>query len=141
MGRRVPFGDPQQFVVRRVPPRLRAQPPDVSAAITVLRWPMDEEPNVRYHAQLSQDPQFATVLSEQTLDMPQFSIPRPGPGTYFLRVRVLDSDGFEGAFGEAQSFEVPVPAPPAEAAPGPRSRRWLWLLPAAAIIAGVAILL
>ena len=53
--------------------------------------------------------------------------------------RMLEADGFEGAFGEPQSFDVPAPV--VEPAPPRRPRaRWLWLIPAAAIVAGVAVL-
>ena len=138
-GEEGPFSDPQQFVLRRPPPRLTPERPDMSAAVTVLRWPVAPESNVRYHAQIARSAEFGTILSEHTLDEPQLSLPRPAPGSYWLRVRVLEADGFEGEFGEAQSFDVQAPVEPPPAPPRPR--RWLWLLPAAAIVAGIAILL
>lgn len=137
-GEEGPFGDPQPFVLRQRPPRLTPERPDMSAPVTTLRWPAALESNVRYHAQVSSSAAFGTLVSEHTLDQPQLSLPRPAPGSYWVRVRVLESDGFEGEFGEPQLFEVPAPVEPTPA-PRPR-RRWLWLLPAAAVVAGVAIL-
>jgi hypothetical protein len=139
-GEEGPFSDPQRFVLRQPPPRLTPERPDLTSPTTVLRWPAAAEPNVRYHAQLAGSPGFDTLISEHTLDQPELSIPKPGPGSYWVRVRVLEADGFEGVFGEPQSFDVTAPAPVEPARPS-RTRRWLWLLPAAVIVAGVAIFL
>lgn len=34
------------------------------------------------------------------------TVPRPDPGHYFLRVRTIDADGYEGPFGAAQAVDV-----------------------------------
>ena len=136
-GEEGPFGDAQAFTIRRAPERPTAEPPAVGSDSLALRWPAGSGAGVRYQAQLARDVDFAMLESEHTVNEPQLTLRRPAPGTYYLRVRTIEADGFEGAFGTTQAFAVP---PPEVVPPSPRRRWWLWLVPPVAI-AGVAIFL
>ena len=46
---------------------------------------------------------------------PQLLLRDPPSGTYYLRVKTIDADGFAGPFGQAQQIDVP-------------SSPWWWLL-------------
>jgi len=46
----------------------------------------------------------------RNLDKPEIDVPRPQPGTYFMRYRATDPDGFVGPFSSAQRFTI-VPPP------------------------------
>jgi hypothetical protein len=135
-GKEGPFGDGQTFVVRRAPAAPSAEPPGLEGDRVTLRWPAGE-PGSRYYAQLARDPLFASIHSEHTVSEPMLALPRPAPGTYHLRVRTIEADGYEGAFGAPQSFEVLPPEAPAR----PGRRWWPWVIPPAAIAALVALLL
>jgi hypothetical protein len=49
------------------------------------------------------------------------TLPTPPPGTYHLRLRTLDADGFAGPYGATQQIDVP------------RSWGW-WLIPASLLL-------
>jgi hypothetical protein len=51
-----------------------------------------------------------------TADKPEIALPKPSPGTYFLRARAFNAAGVPGPWGQTQMIEQPYP-------------RWLWLLP------------
>ena len=110
-----PFGPVQSFMLRPLPPSPTVAPPEVGEQQLQFRWQAGE-PGQHYQLQWARDPEFKQELQELVVDAPQAALPRPEPGTYYLRVRTLTSDGTAGPYGGAQQFEVP------------RSR-WLWLLP------------
>jgi hypothetical protein len=70
-----------------------------------------------YRFQLADEPGFAAPRIDAVTALPEFVLPAPAAGVYFLRVATIDSDGHSGAFGSVQTIEIPSPAPPA----------WLWL--------------
>jgi hypothetical protein len=47
------------------------------------------------------------MVAERRLDQPSTSIARPEGGSYFMRVRATDADGFVGPFTRPQRIEVP----------------------------------
>jgi hypothetical protein len=49
---------------------------------------------------------FAKVVRHIETAEPQVAFERPGAGTYFARVRSIDADGYQGAFSQAQKFDV-----------------------------------
>ena len=64
---------------------------------------------------------FSAPLHTVQTAVPEATLPRPGPGRYFIRVRSVDADGIAGAFGGVQQVDVPHP-------------RWWWLLPAGLLL-------
>ena len=65
------------------------------------------EAGQKFHVQLARDSDFRTMVSDTLVAEAQFSMARPEAGAYFLRIKTLDSDGFEGPFSQAQRIEVP----------------------------------
>ena len=53
-------------------------------------------------------------------DKPEAVLPKPSPGTYYLRARGFNAAGAAGPWGQTQTIEQPYP-------------RWLWLLPLLAV--------
>lgn len=109
-----PFGPVQSFSVRPEPPSPAIQPPELGDEV-VLRW-QAAPPGWRYQLQWSADPQFQGSPRTLDLDEPQARLPRPAPGSYYLRLRAIDEQGHAGPYGGTQQIDVPHP-------------RWLWLLP------------
>jgi hypothetical protein len=56
---------------------------------------------------LANEPKFAKPLLAQTLHSPSVTLPLPNHGTYYMRYRAIDPDGFVGPFVAAQRFLVP----------------------------------
>jgi len=109
-----PFGDAQQFTVKPIPPTPALAPPEIGDKELQFRWAA--APGVaRYQLQWASDAEFKQLISEPQTTEPALLLPRPSAGTYYLRVKSADADGYAGPYGSAQVVEVP------------RSR-WYWLL-------------
>ncbi|WP_293778053.1 FecR domain-containing protein [uncultured Oxalicibacterium sp.] len=65
-------------------------------------------PGQRFTFQLATDPSFTTLVHDVTTEQPEVKLPRPQAGTYYARVRSIDSDGFVGTYSPAQRFVVPL---------------------------------
>jgi len=131
-GERGPFGDPLTFTQRRYPEG-RTATAGVAADALTLRWsPGASGETARF--QLAGDRAFDHVLVDRTLADAQVTVPRPAPGTYYLRVCALDSDGVAGPYGPVQAIDVP-------AAPDRRHSRWWWIVPPAAAAIVLLVLL
>ncbi len=113
-GDRGPWGDPQRFVLK--PPPADPETPTIGDDALAFTW--SGEPGQTFLFQLARDAGFADMVAERRLDQPSTSIARPEGGSYFMRVRATDADGFVGPFTRPQRIEVP-PRP----WPG-----WPWLL-------------
>ena len=129
-GERGPFGDPVSFTQRKYPDG-RTASADIEKTTLTLRW-SSGEPGETSHFQLASDREFAHVLVDRTLPESQVTVPRPDAGTYFLRVRALDTDGVAGQYGPVQQIDVPKL---------PRRHSWWWLVPPAAAAAFFLVLL
>lgn len=108
-----PFGDVQSFTLRPLPPSPVPQAPELGDSLT-LRW--RAVPGMSYQLQLAADQDFARPIGQWDASEPQLSLDRPGPGSYYLRLRSVDAHGQAGPWGGTQQIDVPHP-------------RWLWLLP------------
>lgn len=72
--------------------------------------------------QVARDAAFSSIVREGRLGDPEMDLGHFHPGSYVVRVRWVDDDGYQGPYGPAQNFSVPLPA-------------WLWLIVPAAVIA------
>ncbi|MCC6535575.1 MAG: FecR domain-containing protein [Burkholderiales bacterium] len=106
-GDRGPWSDPAAFEV--LPPPAAPEPPAIDDDKIVLRWAA--EPGQRFLFQMARDAQFANMHVERKLDQPTITLPRPQPGSYFVRVQATDPDGFVGPFTATQRIDVPEPPP------------------------------
>lgn len=110
-----PFGDAQSYTQKPEPPSPALEPPESGAGGLVFRW-QAPAPGQKVRFQVATDSAFGQIVLDETTDAAQTLLKDPAPGTYHLRARTLEADGFEGPFGAAQQVEVP------------RSP-WWWLLP------------
>ena len=98
-----PFGDIQSFTLKPIP--AVPNPPKAEGGRIGFSW--GAEPMQRFEFQLARDAAFKDLVMEKNLDKPEISIDKPGAaGTYFMRYRATDADGFVAPFSSAQSFEV-----------------------------------
>lgn len=113
-----PWGDPQRFVLKSPP--ADPDPPGIGDNEIAFAW--SGEPGQTFLFQLARDAGFADLVAERQLSQPAVAITRPDGGSYFMRVRATDNDGFAGPFTRPQRVEIP-----------PRPWPWwplLFLLPA-----------
>lgn len=100
-----PWSDSQHFLLRPAPAAPLA--PAISERALDFSWP--SEPGQTFLFQLARDEAFADIVVALDLDVPSVSIPRPPAGTYYMRVRAVDADGFIGPFTGTQRITVPLP--------------------------------
>lgn len=119
-GRAGPFGDPQTFELQPPPPAPPPAEPEVSGDQLKLRWRADAGV-VRYELEWATTAGFdGSGVQRISTDKPEAVLPKPSPGTYYLRARGFNAAGAAGPWGQTQTIEQPYP-------------RWLWLLPLLAV--------
>lgn len=98
-----PFGDVQSFTLKPVP--AAPNPPKEEGGRIGFSW--SAEPGQVFDFQIARDKDFKDLVMEKKLDKPEIAIDKPdGAGTYFMRFRATDPDGFVAPYSSAQSFEV-----------------------------------
>lgn len=99
-----PYSDIQQF--RRLPPAPPMEAPAVDKEHMSVRWRAGE-PGQTFQFQLAAEEDFATPVIDMRVDGAEARFKRPKGGAYFMRVKTIDSDGTEGAYGTVQKIDVP----------------------------------
>ncbi|GAC1523847.1 MAG: hypothetical protein NVS3B11_24410 [Collimonas sp.] len=97
-----PYGDPQSF---NLMPAL--QVPKIADAIDgdlSFRW--SAEPGQTFLVEIGRDAGFSALLLTQTTTTPEINVPRPASGTYFIRIKATDSDGYAGPFSPSQKVYI-----------------------------------
>jgi hypothetical protein len=114
-----PYGDATPFEQRSVPASPTAEPPKLDGKNLTLSW-RALLPGQQVELQLARDANFETLVVNEKTSATELTLPTPAPGSYHLRMRTLDADGFAGPFGAPQQIEVP--------------RSWRWLLIPASLL-------
>lgn len=104
------WGTPQAFVQKPLPVAAEPLAATTAAAPTLrsFRWEATA-PGQAWEWQLARRADFDRVLRSGRSDQPALALEDLQPGRYWLRVRTIDADGFEGPYGEARAFDVPWP--------------------------------
>ena len=98
-----PFGDVQSFTLKPIP--AAPNPPKEDGGRVGFSW--GAEAGQKFEFQLARDTTFKDLVMEQKLDKPEITIDKPSAaGTYYMRYRATDPDGFVAPYSSAQSFEV-----------------------------------
>ena len=116
-----PFSEIQSFTY--VPPPANPEPGQAESSDRKLslKWPAAED-GQRYQLQISKDSKFSSIITDITLDEPNYISKKFRSGTYYFKIATIDSDGTVGSFSPPQEFDIP------------RSRIW-------DIVAGIIIFL
>ena len=105
-----PFGSAHAF--RIAPPAPAVAAASLTPIHIRVRWESDR-PGRRYRVGLARDLEFQRVVSDTEVDEPALQLARPAPGRYYLRVRAVEPDGYEGPYETPQTIELHAPpAPP-----------------------------
>lgn len=97
-----PYSDPHSFDLL---PAL--QVPKIADAIDgdlSFRW--NAEPGQTFLVEIGRDAGFSTLLLTQTTTTPEINVPRPASGTYFIRIKVTDSDSYVSPFSPSQKVYI-----------------------------------
>ena len=99
-----PFSDPQEL--RRVPPAPKADQPEIGDDSMDIRWRAGSA-GQQYQFQMADEDSFSKPMIDIKSADAKISLPTPDGGTYYVRIRTIDPDGFIGPFGIPQSIDVP----------------------------------
>lgn len=103
-GRQGPWGDAQAVRVLPAPPDVPA--PAVSETHLNFRWPA--EPGQTHQLQMAPDRSFQQRVQEVSTEQAQAELPRPpAGGTWWVRVRSTDADGYVGPYSAPQKIVLP----------------------------------
>ena len=102
-GDRGPYGDISSFAL--LSPPAVPEPPMIDASGIQFRWA--GEPGQTFEFQMANNLKFEKPILVQTLAGPEIMLPYPNHGTYYMRFRAIDPDGFVGPFIAPQRFQVP----------------------------------
>lgn len=103
-----PFSDTQQF--RKTPPKPDLALAKMDSDELVFRW-RKALPHQSFKCQISRDQDFTTLLVDDEVNEPSFNLQQFEPGSYYIRIAIIDSDGFIGPFGAPQTVAIPSPPP------------------------------
>ena len=100
-----PFGDPQAFELRPLPPPVAPPaPPTVGDQSIRVFW--QGLPGQQFDFQLARDAAFTQVIDERRTDRTEIELPLPGSGRFHVRLRGRDADGFVGPWSASQHVDV-----------------------------------
>lgn len=103
-GKAGPWSDAMRFTLH--PP---GEGPGVDAAaadgVLHVRWRKGDD-GQRYRFQLSRKADFDDIAVDRVLDDNAIALPGLRAGTWYMRVRAVDSDGYEHPFGPVQATKV-----------------------------------
>ncbi|MFZ6723527.1 FecR domain-containing protein [Undibacterium sp. Ji49W] len=97
-----PFSDVQKFAV--LPVTSLAPPGEGNGNQLSFSWA--SEPGQKFLIQISTDAQFSKLFLSRELDQAELKIDRPLAGTYFIRVRSTDPDGYVSPFSATQKITI-----------------------------------
>lgn len=103
-----PYSDLMSFRVPFPSPKLAE--PQVGEDELTLVWGSGVE-GQRFHFQIARDEDFNELLYDEVIADSRVTIPKPEGGSYYLRVKTIESDGFEGSFGSPQTIDIPKDIP------------------------------
>ncbi len=103
-----PFSDPMAFRVPVPGPALGKL--EVDKSNVTFSWRTGVE-GQRFRVQLARDKEFNQVLLDKETTDTFITLSRPQGGKYFLRTKTIETDGFEGPYGAAQSIDIPHATP------------------------------
>ena len=105
---RGPFSDAMAFRVPVPGPSLEDLAVDESEM--TFAWPAATE-GQHFRFQFACDEVFTDILYDQQTADSSVTLPRPRSGSYFLRIKTIEADGFEGPYGPPQVVDIPYETP------------------------------
>ncbi len=100
------WSDVQSFSIIPPPPAPPVEEPEMSEKEIHVRW-SDFGEGIVYHFQMAADEDFSDIIIDERIDEPNITINKPEKrGTYYVRTRGIDKEGFEGDFSLPQTFKI-----------------------------------
>jgi LysM repeat protein len=119
------FSKPQIFYKKRLAPKVVS----VKVIKGELAVDFDKLPSegTHYQLQIAKSKHFTKLVLDKTLSTSIVKIPILNAGKYYVRARVVESNGQVSSFTDPQSIDVP------------KKNTWLWIIPFLAVLIFIAI--
>ncbi|GBU09871.1 hypothetical protein AwWohl_10090 [Gammaproteobacteria bacterium] len=98
-----PFSDPISFKI--LPHALKLDEAKYKDNTLTLRW-NNAGDNFKYRFQISQERSFKNILLGRIVTKNFTEIKNLLSGTYYFRLQIISEDGFEGIWGQPQTFTI-----------------------------------
>jgi hypothetical protein len=99
-----PLSDPMPFRVPYPSPTLKDT--KLNEKDITFAWQAAAE-GQSFHFQFSRDKAFTDIIHDEQTIASQVTLVKPDGGTYYLRIKTIESDGFQGPWGSPQVIEIP----------------------------------
>ncbi|MGR9046415.1 MAG: FecR domain-containing protein [Gammaproteobacteria bacterium] len=102
-----PFGPAQTFTVKAKPAAPEPGETGIGEAEIHFQWKTDPDA-ARYHFQFSEDDDFEELIIDEEVTENEYTLPSADlSGSYYFRIRTINSDDVPGSFCTVQEIEVP----------------------------------
>ncbi len=105
-----PYSDTMSFRVPYPGPSLEDTQIDKDNDEITFAW-RAATADQRFHFQLAHDSSFTTIIYDEIISESRITVPKPEGGTYYMRIKTIESDGFNGPWGTPQTIEIPGETP------------------------------
>jgi len=119
-----PVGESRSYEIKPIPDKVTAEMKTTDDGTLVASWRAGT-PGLTFQVQMADDPGFSEIILDQKVSEPQLSFEPVLGQVRYLRVRGIESDGYQGPWGAVQKIE-PLPDD---------SRWWIPVLTVIGIIA------
>lgn len=100
------WSDGLRFSFVAPPKSPSAEVPTMDEDSISLRW-QDLGPGISYQFQMAKDPLFTKIIIDKKTEQADINFDKPEDGgTYYVRIKAIDPEGYEGEFSPAQTFEI-----------------------------------
>jgi len=103
-----PFSDTMPFRVPYPGPLLEGTEIEKDELTFAWRAPAEGQ---HFHFQFARDAAFTEIIHDEMTMAARVTVKNPGGGTYYLRTKTIEADGFQGPWGTPQIIEVPRDMP------------------------------
>ncbi len=101
-----PYGDTREFTYTPPTPVPDLAPPEVSDKGMVVFLP-ELDQGQEFIVQVAKDTSFERMVADERLAETEFALKPKRGGTHYIRVAVVESDGYVGDFGNTQEVKIP----------------------------------
>jgi hypothetical protein len=100
------WSDTIGFTFLEPPKAPPVEAPQMDESTVNIRW-QDVGPDISYRFQMAADPLFKDIIKDSITEKPFIAFETPKKsGTYHIRISAIDSQGYEGKFTPAQTFQI-----------------------------------
>jgi LysM repeat protein len=89
---------------RKIPESPQLVPPQIDDKQLLFHW-RSGKAGEKFQVQVARNPDFTQPIMDNVVSISQSQIDSPQPGTYYLRVKTIDADGFAGPFGPCRKWK------------------------------------